>query len=644
MDGPGDPHFLSIFELAAVGLAEVDLQGRFRNANARYCEFLGTTREALCKRNIRDVSHPDDLGSELELNAALLEGRIEHFTIDKRYVRTSGRVVWGQLSVGLVRDAQGQPQHFVRSVLDITERKHSEAQLRQRDELLAKLSEHVPGVLFQYRCGTDGWESIPYASQGLKSMYGMEPATVRNDARPMHRQVLQEDRRGLHDSMERSRLELVPWVTEYRVAAPGGQTRWHACRAWPERAPDGATLWYGCVVDVTDQRRVAERLVAAGAAERAKNEFLSRMSHELRTPLNAVLGFAQLLRLDSRATLTTTQLAQVQHIERAGAQLLELINDVLELSRIEEGALALTPEAVSLGELVDETLALHQSAAQEAGVRLLRVPRTDAAVHVQADRIRLGQVVAHLVGNAVKYNRRGGEVQVLWQRTQDSRARLEVVDTGPGLSAGQLAHLFEPFNRLGAERSGVDGTGTGLVLTRRLLRLMGGDIEVHSREGLGSRFVALLPLARDDGAPPDASAVQEPGRWRVLYAEDNLLNVELVRQLLALRPSVSLTVARSGAEALRAAREDPPHLVLLDMHLGDASGLDVAREFAKDPRLADCPRVVLSADAMAERMDAARQAGIADYLTKPLDVSAFFACLDRHLADVAARGTQSAPS
>ena len=217
------------------------------------------------------------------------------------------------------------------------------------------------------------------------------------------------------------------------------------------------------------------------------------MSHELRTPLNAALGLAQLLQLNKQAALTASQLAQVQHIERAGVHLLEMINDVLDLSRIEEGGLALALQPLAVAEVVDECFALLHTAARDAAA--------DAQAQVLADRLRLRQALANLLSNAIKYNHRGGEARVTWRAEPAAgQVWLDVIDTGPGLSGEQRAHLFEPFNRLGAERSGIDGTGIGLVITRRLLRLMGGDIAVDSREGVGSRLSAVLP------APASAAA------------------------------------------------------------------------------------------------------------------------------------------
>jgi signal transduction histidine kinase len=322
-------------------------------------------------------------------------------------------------------------------------------------------------VIFQYRVSADGWES----SRSLQALYGLRPEEVQGDARPMQRRVHAADRPTLRDAMLLSQRELRPWITEYRVYTSDGELRWHASRALPERA------------------------------NRAKTEFLSRMSHELRTPLNAVLGFAQLLQLNKQAALTASQLAQVQHIERAGVHLLEMINDVLDLSRIEEGGLALALQPLAVAEVVDECFALLHTAARDAGVQLTRDAAADAQAQVLADRLRLRQALANLLSNAIKYNRRGGEARVTWRAEPAAgQVWLDVIDTGPGLSGEQRAHLFEPFNRLGAERSGIDGTGIGLVITRRLLRLMGGDIAVDSREGVGSRFSAVLP------APASAAA------------------------------------------------------------------------------------------------------------------------------------------
>jgi PAS domain S-box-containing protein len=399
-----------------------------------------------------------------------------------------------------------------------------------------------------------------------------------------------------------------------------------------------------CSAVMIDERKQAEAvLVAAQSAQRAneaKTEFLSRMSHELRTPLHAVLGFSQLLQLDSAQPLSAAQQEKVQHIKSAGAHLLAMINDVLDLSRIESGALSLSPEILAIDEVVADATELLAPAAREAGVRIeLADDALPRGLHVRADLVRLRQVLVNLLSNAIKYNRRDGSVSIAWRAMSDEQAvQIQVRDTGHGLSTEQLAQLFEPFNRLGAEYTNIEGTGIGLVITLRLVELMNGRIAVESEPGVGSCFTVVLPSAGVEtdlaghGGVVSAPAPDLQQQHTVLYAEDNPMNVELVRQVLSLRPNCRLLVAECGKDALAAMDREPPDLLLLDMSLGDMSGLDVLDELARRQQLDRWPIVALSADAMPDRIRAAREAGCVDYLTKPVDVATLLRCVDRQLA------------
>ena len=385
-------------------------------------------------------------------------------------------------------------------------------------------------------------------------------------------------------------------------------------------------------------KRLREANARVELASQAKTEFLSRMSHELRTPLNAMLGFAQLLRVDPQQPLSSTQRQKVDHIERAGAHLLAMLTDVLDLSRIEAGSLPMQLQALPVTQALDEAAALVGHQARDAGLSL-RVTPANPQWQVVADQVRLRQVLVNLLSNGIKYNRPGGWVQVEAQAIGQELALL-VTDTGAGLDAQQQAHLFEPFNRLGAERSGVEGTGIGLVIVQRLVALMKGRVEVSSTPGVGSTFRVWLPLAamptpRSDDAPRTTRSgfgqLDEFGErtLHVLYAEDNPVNVELVRQVMRMRPQWNLAVAINGQEAITRALSQPPDLLLLDMHLGDMTGLDVSDALAAQPATADIPRVALSADVMPDRVDAARRRGFVDYLSKPLDVTRLLKLLDR---------------
>jgi signal transduction histidine kinase len=383
-----------------------------------------------------------------------------------------------------------------------------------------------------------------------------------------------------------------------------------------------------------DERRAREALEASN---RAKSQFLSRMSHELRTPLNAVLGFAQLMRTDRRRPLDPDHLARVQHIEHAGEHLLALVNDVLDLSRVESGEMTLALEPVDVRQVAAEAVAFVSQMAADAGIEIRNALPGDVEADdawVLADPVRLRQVLVNLLSNAVKYNRQRGRVTLRLQR-RDGLCRLSVLDTGVGMSPEQLARLYEPFNRLGAERSRIEGTGIGLMLCKHMVELMHGTLAIDSMPGRGT--VASVELQGSDvpgEAVPSAYMPSQHGAFdgalNVLYAEDNEVNVELVRQVAALRPAVILRVAPNGQVALEMARQDPPDLMLVDMHLGDMTGMELARALRRDRATADIPLVALSADALPEQIDAALEWGFEGYLTKPIDFRELLRVLDGH--------------
>jgi PAS domain S-box-containing protein len=438
-----------------------------------------------------------------------------------------------------------------------------------------------------------------------------------------------------------------------RVEQPDGTRVILSVNASPLHDATGAMI--GVVASFTDTtaHHQAEQLVLRGretaeGASQAKSEFLSRMSHELRTPLNAILGFAQLLEMGS---LSPDQTDSVSQILKAGRHLLELINEVLDIARIEEGRLSLSVEPVTVAEVTGVALDLVRPLAVERGISLVTVPPGDDH-HVLADRQRLMQVLLNLLSNAVKYNRDGGSVIVRWEGSSRGLVRIEVADTGPGISVDQVERLFAPFDRLGAELSGVQGTGLGLALSKRLVEAMAGTIGVASRDGHGCTFWVELPeTGSADVLGADEEAIQTPGRddvargqgagWSrtLLYVEDNISNIKLVERILAQREGVRLLVAMHGELGLDLAHEHHPDLVLLDLHLPDMPGDEVLARLRGDPRTAGIPVVVMSADATPGRIDRLLAAGASTYLTKPLDVRGMLKTLDELLEPMeAARG------
>jgi PAS domain S-box-containing protein len=400
--------------------------------------------------------------------------------------------------------------------------------------------------------------------------------------------------------------------------------------------------------DVTERKRNEQALQetnvelesAKSAAEKAnlaKSAFLSSMSHELRTPLSAILGFAQLMESESPPA-TPSQKASIDQILRAGWYLLELINEILDLAQIESGKLSLSPEPVSLAEVMAECQDMIEPQGQKRGIKMT-FSRFDVPYFVGADRTRLKQVLINLLSNAIKYNQPGGTVVVECTTNAPERTRISVRDTGAGLPPEKLAQLFQPFNRLGQESSAEEGTGIGLVMSKRVVELMGGVMGVESTVGVGSVFwfelsSAAAPQAVNGGVEAETTAVaqaqvQQGAPLRtLLYVEDNTANLKLVEQLIARRPDMRLLNAVNGSLGIELARDHQPQVILMDINLPGISGLEALKILREDPATAHIPVVALSANAMPRDIEKGLQAGFFWYLTKPIKILEFMDVLD----------------
>ena len=521
------------------------------------------------------------------------------------------------------------------------------APIRQRrrieDEMLRikRAADQAPGLVFQLLQLADGGLHFPYASEAIRRLYGVTPDEARASADQVFRQLDTDDRQALQAAMRQAAREGSDLHCIYRLSGPDGSPRWHELQATQRHLAHGSILWHGHIADITERKQMQAAVAEQQTLERvhrARNEFLSRVSHELRTPLNGILGFAQLLESDKADNLSAEQQERLRLLRSSGQHLLQLINQVLEVTRLEAGQMEVQMQTLELAPQLELALSQMQPQARSAGVALLPL-EVAAGLTVQADALRLQQVLLNLLSNAIKYNRSGGHVRLSAQAV-GGWLGIAVSDTGPGLSARQQAELFQPFHRLGAEKTAVEGHGLGLVISRHLVTLMGGRLMLHSEPGAGCRFEVHLAMpvgpnaafARPGDDPVVAADVGTGGACgTVLYVEDNPVNAMLMEAIAGMRPGLRLNMATDGASALAAARADPPALLLLDMHLPDISGMALLPALRRIAALADVPAIMVSAAAADEDVAAARAQGFVGYWTKPLDVDQTLREFDRLL-------------
>ncbi len=602
--------------------------------NAAFQRITGYSAEETIGRNCRFLQGEERNQTGLEeIRAGMREGR--PCKAQLRNYRKDGSLYWNDINIAPVRDGQGRVTHFIGISNDVTEFLRIQAELLDNEQRLRIAQEYanigtwdldlMTGKLF--------WSEriaplFGYPEGELETTYG----NFLNAVHPDDRELLSA---AVADCIEKGTLYRI----EHRCVWPDGTVRWLLETGNVTRDSSGAPQrMLGLVQDVTARKQAEFDLIRsreeAQRANRAKSEFLSLMSHELRTPLNAILGFGQLLEMD--AALDATQSDYVREMTAAGRHLLALINEVLDLSRIETGRMDLSKERTDCAALVRECIALVEPLAVARGIRLEQGRFPDAAV--LADHVRLKQVLMNLLSNAVKYNRPAGLVAVEVE-TADGAVRISVRDEGRGIPADRLDELFVPFNRLGAEKSEIEGTGIGLTISKRLIELMDGRIGVESEMGVGSRFWIEVPLAEGRnlkaGGEPGPAAVRpsapSAGNRTVLHIEDDLANLRLVGKILALRPDLRLISVRSASEGLAAAAAEAPDLILLDVNMPEADGYEVLRRLRASDGGRDVPVIAVTAAAMPHDIERGIAAGFSEYLTKPLEVTAFLAAVDRGL-------------
>jgi PAS domain S-box-containing protein len=633
--------YRDIFENAIEGIFQTTPDGKWISANPALARMYGYATPQEFIASAADIAKLYVVPERRDELRQLLETRnfVEGFEFE--CYRKDGTKMWLSESARAVRDADGGILYYEGAVQDVTEHKKAEQALQEAERKYREIFENSIEGIFQTT--PDGhYISV---NPALARIYGYDsPEELTASVTDIGHSIYVDPER--RDEFKRL-IETHGFVElfEYEVYRKDGRRIWLCENARAVRDANGTVAYYeGSVEEITERKLVDE----VKRASKAKSEFLSRMSHELRTPLNAILGFGQLL---ERQKPTELQRKRIGYILRAGRHLLDLINEVLDISRIEAGRIQMSLEPVCVSDALEESLDLMRPLATERTIKLSASVDIDADVHVLADRQRFKQVLLNLLNNAVKYTPFCGAVTVSYSVDVNDKVRVLISDTGPGIPAQKLARLFVPFERLGAEQSTVEGTGLGLALSQRLIQAMGGSIGVDSAVGKGSTFwielprtkspLKRLPVYEKNTAVPLSNFA--PASRRILYIEDNLSNLALIEQVLAERPGTALLTTMQGKVGLDLARQHSPDLILLDLHLPDLPGWEVLSELKNDATTSHIPVVVISADATKRQINRLMAAGAAHYLTKPLDITQFFGVLDEttaapstneHLAEV----------
>ena len=653
----------AIFNSANFSSIATDANGVIQIFNVGAERMLGySASEVMNKITPADISDPEEVIARakaltLELSTPITPGfealvfkasRGIEDIYELTYIRKDGSRFPALLSVTALRNHRGDIIGFLLIGTDNTARKQVEAEQRKLDQRLrdqqfytrSLIESHIDALVTIDPSGT-----ITDLNKQMEALTGC----TRDEliGAPFKNYFTDPERaeRGIRLTLREKKVsdyELTAWARDGTTT----EVSYNATTFYDrDRVLQGV---FAAARDVTERKKSTRALEetnlalelaksAAETANLAKSEFLSSMSHELRSPLNAILGFAQLME-SAAPSPTDTQKESIAQILQAGWHLLNLINEILDLAVIESGKVSLSTEPVSLLEVMAECQAMMEPEARRMGIRMA-YPILEDPTYLSADRTRLKQVIINLLSNAIKYNTPRGGVAVECERGPE-RLRISVRDTGAGLSTHELTQLFQPFNRLGQAASGsVAGTGIGLVVTKRLVELMGGAIGVDSRVGEGSVFWFELPTS---AAPQCAPGTDEPLAWdppelpagapyTLLYVEDNQPNMKLVEGIVARRGDIRLLTAVNGRLGIELARSARPAVILMDINLPDISGIDALRFLRADPRTAHIPVVALSANAMPRDIEKGLEVGFFRYLTKPIRIGDFMEAIDTAL-------------
>jgi len=602
--------------------------------------------------------HPDDraMVKESEKNSE----KTGRHDVEHRILQPDGTIRYVHELAQAETDKNGDLIRMSGTVQDVTERVLAEQQHREIEERFAFAVEGAGDGVWDW----DILTNIMQFSKTYMEMLGYAenelPSHVDTWVNSVHPDDLPEVQNSLQEYLEQKTSH---YVVELRLRCKDDTYKWILCRGTvvEHDAENNAVRMIGIHSDITKRKENEHALIEsreeAETANRAKSEFLSSMSHELRTPMNAIMGFGQLLGMEIENPLTASQQENVTEILKASDHLLELINEVLDLAKIEAGRIDLSIEDVQAGSVITESLQLILPLAEKRGISI-KLLRADTEISVsdlskdqnivRADHTRMKQVIINLLSNAVKYNVDNGKITISCSKSESKNLRVSISDTGKGLSQEQSEQLFTAFNRLGAEHTEIEGTGIGLVITKNIVELMGGKIGFESNTDAGSTFWFELPCGTDTFDNDDIDMHSEvkidlKEARTVLYIEDNPANLRLVTQLLGRLPNIHMWSAHEPKLGLELAAEHQPDLILLDINLPGMDGYEVLKILRQHDGTRGASIIAISANAMPKDIEKGMEAGFDDYITKPIDINSFLIAVDENLKKVAISHIKTMP-